>query len=153
MSAHSTTPDTADLAAEYLLGDRPAPRTTPARIARATRVQKALQMRRAGIPVESIAAHMKVHPRTVYAWLRDAIAAIPREEANELRLLELDRLDAIFRGHFTAAISGDVRAAETCLKVMERRARLLNLDAAHVAGLEQVGGLLDRLVNGAPVEG
>ncbi|MGX5770480.1 helix-turn-helix domain-containing protein [Microbacterium trichothecenolyticum] len=148
MTAHSTTPDTADLAAEYLLGDRPAPRSTPARMARATRMQKALQMRRAGVQVEAIAAHLKVHPRTVYSWLKDAIAAIPREEANELRLLELDRLDAIFRGHFAAAVNGDVRAAEMCLKVMERRARLLNLDAAHVAGLEQVGGLLDRLVLG-----
>lgn len=140
--------DTADLAAEYLLGERPAPKGAPRRIAAATRKQKALTMRRAGVTVEAIAAHLKVHPSTVYAWLKDAIAAIPREEANELRLLELDRLDAIFRGHFAAAVGGDARAAETVLKVMERRARLLNLDAAHVAGLEQVGGLLDRLVNG-----
>ena len=139
---------TAALAAEYLLGDRPAPKGVPARVARATRKAKALQMRRAGISVEVIAAHLKVHPRTVYTWLRDALAAIPREEANELRLLELDRLDAIFRGLFPDAVAGDVRAAEACLKVMERRARLLNLDAAHTAGLEQVGSLLDRLVNG-----
>lgn len=103
-------------------------------------------MRRAGIAVDAIAAHLRVHPSTVYTWLKDAIAAIPREEANERCLLELDRLDAIFRGHVAAAVSGDVRSAETCLKVMERRARLLNLDAAHTAGLEQVGNLLDRLV-------
>lgn len=143
---HDTT--TADLAAEYLLGDRPAPKGVPARVARATRKQKALTMRRAGISVEVIAAHLKVHPRTVYTWLRDALAAIPREEANELRLLELDRLDAIFRGLFPDAVAGDVRSAEGCLKVMERRARLLSLDTAHTAGLEQVGSLLDRLVNG-----
>lgn len=148
MSTPQQDPTTADLAAEYLLGDRPAPKGIPARAARATRKAKALQMRRAGISVEAIAAHLKVHPRTVYTWLRDALAAIPREEANELRLLELDRLDAIFRGLFPDAVAGDVRAAEACLKVMERRARLLNLDAAHTAGLEQVGSLLDRLVNG-----
>lgn len=148
MSTPQHDPTTADLAAEYLLGDRPAPKGVPARVARATRKAKALQMRRAGISVEVIAAHLKVHPRTVYTWLRDALAAIPREEANELRLLELDRLDAIFRGLFPDAVAGDVRAAEACLKVMERRARLLNLDAAHTAGLEQVGSLLDRLVNG-----
>lgn len=147
MSANTT--DTADLAAEYLLGERPAPKGAPRRIATATRKQKALTMRRAGIAVEAIAAHLKVHPSTVYAWLKDAIAAIPREEADELRLLELDRLDAIFRGHFAHAVNGDVRSAETCLKIMERRARLLNLDAAHTAGLEQVGTLLDRLVFGS----
>lgn len=144
----ATTPDTADLAAEYLRGDRPAPKGAPRRLVTATRKQKALTMRRAGIPVEAIAAHLGAHPSTVYAWLKDAIAAIPREEADELRLLELDRLDAIFRGHFAAAVSGDVRSADTCLKIMERRARLLNLDAANVAGLGQVGNLLDRLVFG-----
>lgn len=132
---------------EYLLGDLPRPRRAT-RIERATRRQEAIALRRAGVGVDAIATRMKVHPSTVYAWMKDAIAAIPREEADELRLLELDRLDAIFRGHFTAAVSGDVRSAETCLKVMERRARLLNLDAAHVAGLEQVGCLLDRLVFG-----
>lgn len=149
MSTPQHDPTTADLATEYLLGDRPAPKGVPARVTRATRKQKALQMRCAGIPVEAIAAHMKVHPRTVYTWLKDAIAAIPREEADELRLLELDRLDAIFRGLFSDAINGDVRAAEGCLKVMERRARLLNLDAAHTAGLEHVESLLDRLVLGS----
>lgn len=58
-------------------------------------------------------------------------------------------LDAIFRGLFPDAVNGDVRAAEGCLKVMERRARLLNLDAAHAAGLEHVESLLDRLVLGS----
>jgi len=149
MSTPQHDPTTADLAAEYLLGDKPAPKGVSARVARATRKQKALTMRRAGIPVEAIAAHLKVHPRTVYTWLKDAIAAIPREEADELRLLELDRLDAIFRGHFAPAVNGDVRSAETCLKIMERRARLLNLDTQTTAGLEQVGNLLDRLVFGS----
>lgn len=141
MSATTPDPD------EYLLGDFPRPRRAT-KIERASRKQEAITLRRAGVGVDTIASRMKVHPSTVYAWLKDAISAIPREEADELRLLELDRLDAIFRGHFAAAVSGDVRSAETCIKVMDRRARLLNLDAAHAAGLEQVGNLLDRLVNG-----
>ncbi|MEU2203632.1 helix-turn-helix domain-containing protein [Microbacterium oleivorans] len=141
MSATTPDPD------EYLLGDLPRPRRA-SKIERATRRQEAIALRRAGVGVDAIATRLKVHPSTVYAWMKDAIAAIPREEADELRMLELDRLDAIFRGHFHAAVSGDVRSAETCLKVMERRARLLNLDAARAQGLEQVGGLLDRLVLG-----
>lgn len=144
----ATTTDTADLAAEYLLGDRPARKGVPARVARATRKQKALQMRLAGMSADDIAGRLKVHPSTVHAWVKDAIAAIPNEEAEELRALEMHRLDAIFLPQFLAAQRGDVRAAEVCLKIMERRARLMNLDASHVAGLEQVGGLLDRLVNG-----
>lgn len=132
---------------EYLLGNLPRPKRRP-KIERATRRAEAIALRRAGARVDQIAQQFEVHPRTVYAWLQDAIRDIPREESEELRALELDRLDAIFRGHFHAAVGGDVRSAEMCLRVMDRRARLLNLDAAPTAGLEQVGALLDRLVNG-----
>src|SRR5690349_21814351 len=114
MSA-ATTPDPD----EYLLGDHPRPRRA-SKIERATRRQEAITLRRAGVAVDAIASRMKVHPSTVYAWIQDAIRNIPREEAEELRALEMDRLDAIFRGHFPAAVSGDGRSADVCLKVMER---------------------------------
>lgn len=148
MSADSTTP-TADLAAEYLLGDKPRRTSTTAkRAARATRKQEALAMRLAGASTRVIAARLNVHPSTVYAWVRDAIAAIPQEQAEELRTLELERLDALFFAVYRDALAGDTRAVDACLRIMERRARYLNLDAAPTVGLEQVGSLLDRLVNG-----
>lgn len=134
-------------AAEYALGDRPAPRRLN-KVQRATRRAEAIALRRAGVRVDAIAERLRVSPRTVQAWLREAIAAIPREEAEELRRLELDRLDGLFFAHYRAALAGDSQAAATCLRVMERRARLLNLDSQHTATLEQVGNLLDRLVSG-----
>lgn len=148
MTANSTTP-TADLAAEYLLGDKPRRTSATAkRAARATRKQEALTMRLAGVSTRTIAARLNVHPSTVYAWVRDAIAAIPQEEADELRALELERLDSLFYAVYRDALAGDTRAADVCIRIMARRAALVNLDAAHAAGLEAVGSLLDRLVHG-----
>lgn len=148
MSTPQHDPTTADLAAEYLLGDKPRRTTTARRVARATRKQEALTMRLAGISTRTIAARLNVHPSTVYAWVRDAIKAIPQEEADELRALELERLDALFYAVWRDALAGDTRAVDAALRVMSRRAALLNLDTAHTAGLEAVGNLLDRLVLG-----
>lgn len=148
MNADNNTP-TADLAAEYLLGDKPRRSTaTVKRAARATRKQEALTMRLAGIPTRTIAARLNVHPSTVYAWVKDAIAAIPQEQADELRALELERLDTMLAAVWRDVLAGDTRAIDSALRIMQRRAALLNLDAAHTAGLEQVGNLLDRLVLG-----
>jgi transposase-like protein len=148
MSADSNTP-TADLAAEYLLGDKPRrPSATAKRAARATRKQEALTMRLAGVSIRTIAARLNVHPSTVYAWVKDAIAAIPQEQADELRALELERLDTMLASIWRDVLAGDTRAVDAALRIMQRRAALLNLDASHAAGLEQVGNLLDRLVHG-----
>ncbi|MGV9194067.1 helix-turn-helix domain-containing protein [Microbacterium sp. MC2] len=133
--------------AEHALGDRPAPRRLN-KVQRATRRAEAITLRRAGVRVDTIAERLGVSPRTIQAWLHEAIADIPREAADDLRMLELDRLDALFAAQYRAALAGDGQAVDKCLKVMERRARLLNLDAQHAAGLEAVGSLLDRLVNG-----
>lgn len=150
MTASNTDPTpTADLAAEYLLGDKPRRSTTAKRAARATRKQEALTMRLAGVSIRTIATRLGVHPSTVYSWVRDAIAAIPKEQADELRTLELERLDALFYAVWRDALAGETRAVDAALRIMARRAALLNLDAAHTAGLEAVGNLLDRLVLGS----
>ena len=152
MSADSTTPDTADAAAEYLLGDvaRPKPRarTTQRQVERATRKQEALTMRLAGVRIDRIAQAMGVHRRTVSLWIGDAIRDIPREEADELRALERHRLDALQQAVWTDAARGDLRALDRVLAIMDRRARYFGLYDTRVEGIEAVGNLLDRLIGG-----
>lgn len=48
--------------------------------------------------------------------------------AEVLRETELLRLDRIQRGHWSQAVGGDSRSADTVLKVIDRRCRLLGLD-------------------------
>lgn len=142
-----TLPPDVDLA-EYALGDTSRPRRTSKRIERATRRAEAFALRRNGVSTATIAQHLGVHPRTVSTWIRDAIQAIPEEEADAIRAMELERLDAIMAPQMRLALAGDGFAVDRVLRIMERRARLLGLDDAKPGGFEQVGALLDRLVLG-----
>jgi hypothetical protein len=58
-----------------------------------------------------------------------ALDATLREPADELRWLDLKRLDLLWRGFYPRAIAGDHRATNACLQIMDRRARLLGLYA------------------------
>ncbi|MEW1974154.1 helix-turn-helix domain-containing protein [Microbacterium profundi] len=134
--------------AEYTLGDTPRPRRTSKRIERASRRAEAFALRRNGVSTAAIAQHLGVHPRTVSTWIREAIQAIPGEDASAIRAMELERLDAILAPQMRLALAGDGFAVDRVLRIMERRARLLGLDDAKSGGFEQVGSLLDRLVFG-----
>lgn len=136
---------------EYAKGDEPRRKRSEnvqRRIARATRRQEAFALRRQGQSFDTIAQHLGVSPKTVSIWVREAIRAIPEEEAGDLRSLELSRLDAVLAPQMRLALAGDGFATDRVLRIMERRARYLNLDAQSQAGIEAVGNLLDLLVHG-----
>jgi hypothetical protein len=57
----------------------------------------------------------------------EGIAKITREPAKELLELELLRLDQLQSRLYADAINGDLRALESCLRIMDQRARLLGL--------------------------
>lgn len=61
--------------------------------------------------------------------VKRALAATLREPADAYRQLEMERLDAMWGVHYLNAQAGDVQALAGCLKVMERRAKLLGIDA------------------------
>ena len=54
---------------------------------------------------------------------------IQEHEAIEARQLELDRLDEVQSSFYETAVEGDHKAAEVVFKAMDRRAKLLGLDA------------------------
>ena len=64
-----------------------------------------------------------------YRVAQRALAELPRESAEEVRAMELERLDAMHRAVWDAAISGDLDAFDRALKVAESRRKLLGLDA------------------------
>lgn len=61
--------------------------------------------------------------------VKRTLAATLREPADAYRQLEMERLDAMWGVHYLNAQAGDVSALSACLKVMERRAKLLGIDA------------------------
>src|SRR5690606_11568973 len=90
-----------------------------------------LELRRNGYTVRQIAAQLGISKSTVQNRLDAAIAELVEPAAREVRLLELERLDAR-----QARLEGKLDDGEDpakvvpiALKVQERRAKLLGLDA------------------------
>lgn len=98
-------------------------------VAAAARAAKALRMRALG------ATYQKIADECPYGSRAAAYHAVQRElkrnliEASEdVRQLELYRLDVLLTSMMRKAVTGDVQAARRCLDIMERRAKYLGLD-------------------------
>lgn len=69
-----------------------------------------------------------------YAWMdvkreMKRINAERNEKADEVRRLELERLNDLLAGVWQAATTGDNKSINSALRIMERRARYEGLDA------------------------
>ena len=92
----------------------------------------AIALRRSGVPFREIAVRIGGAPWTAHAAVMrvlDRTLADPAESAGVLRTMELERLDALLAAVWPAAVAGDLPAVGMALRVAERRARLLGLDA------------------------
>ena len=92
----------------------------------------AVEMRTRGHTYQQIAdacgVSMSAAYKAVCTYLEQT-RAIAREAAEEVRRLELDRLDRMLAAFGPRAEDGDAAAADRVLRIQERRARLLGLDA------------------------
>lgn len=105
------------------------PASSPRRVAAAEKRREALRLRITGASFTEIAEALGYgHKGTACAIVREALAELGREEAEELRALELYRLDELQRAVWDAALSGNLPAVDRVLKIMERRAKLCGLD-------------------------
>lgn len=95
----------------------------------AERRKEALQLRLSGVSYQAIADHLGVSKYTAYHDVQNEIADIPKELASELRREELMRLDTLQRAVWKEALQGDTDAVRTALQVVDRRIRMMGLDA------------------------
>lgn len=94
------------------------------------RAAKAVALRLEGKTFPEIARELKYNSQqAAYDAVMRTLKATQREPSDELRKLELERLDVMWPIHFLNAQAGDVQALAACMKVMERRALLLGLNA------------------------
>jgi hypothetical protein len=111
-------------------------------ITAAERQAKALEMRKGGATFAVIAARLGFKgPQGAHETVSKAIALIPREAADELRAMEVERLDAMLAGLYARACKGDEAAIDRVLRIMERRARFLGLDLPPAEPTKPVNGL------------
>jgi hypothetical protein len=109
----------------------------------ADRRAKALELRRAGLGYAEIARQIGVSgPGAAYKIVRDALKATYQEPADDVRKLELDRLDRLQLAMWKRALGGkdpagnpvppDYEAVDRLFKIMKHRAELLGLKAPTV---------------------
>lgn len=100
------------------------------RIDAAERQRKALEARKAGASYDQIARQLNyAGPSSAHKAVITALQRTIQEPADELRQLELTRLDALLIPVWGQAMKGSLPAIDRAIRIMERRAKLLGLDA------------------------
>ncbi len=88
-----------------------------------------LRLRREGLRYAEIGKIVGVSEPTAWRHVQQGIAALIAEPAKAVLAIELERLDGLFVPQYAKATeAGDYNACLSCLKIMERRAKLLGLD-------------------------
>lgn len=109
-------------------------RVTRTKVEIRERQRQALELRLAGETFQSIAGKLDYKSKHgAYKAVETALREITREPAEAVRQLELQRLDAMLVTLWPQMQRGDLQALAGCLKIGERRAKLLGLDAAEPA--------------------
>lgn len=91
----------------------------------------ALKLRMTGMTYEDIGNQMGVSKNGAYKAVMRALGKLNAqvvEGADKLRTLELQRLDALYTQMYSQAERGNQGAVDRCIKIQERRAKLLGLD-------------------------
>jgi hypothetical protein len=102
------------------------------------REQRVVSLRRQGYTWEGISSEVGYSSPSSSreAFLR-ASRRVLREDLEEVRNLELDRLDFALKSIWTGVEAGDIPAINTMLKIMERRSKMLALDAPKPVFIQQ----------------
>jgi len=106
--------------------------TAPKMVIAAQRRVQALELRKAGYTYEQIGVALGISSQAAYKHVVKALGVINEklsEATEELRTLEVQRLDRLFEVMYKKAEKGDMNAIDRCVRLMERRAKLLGLDA------------------------
>jgi hypothetical protein len=103
----------------------------------AARRARAVELRTQGWTYEQIAVELGYANRgTVYHVVSEALRAHTAEAVNELRSLEVERLDSLQLAVWQKAMDGDVPSAIAVVRCIMSRCRLLGLDGPRLLGFE-----------------
>ena len=96
---------------------------------------RAVELAINGASYAAIAAEVGYsHRGTAYKAVHKALAERVTEGVDELRRLELARLDLLQAAVWDKALAADSAAVNTVLRIIERRAKLLGLGREHSPG-------------------
>jgi len=104
--------------------------------------EQALDLRRAGHSYAAIGRKLNLSKSRAHILVQLGLEQARSQitaSADELKVEELARLDGMLAKLYPMAAKGDVQAADRVLKIGERRAKLLGLDAPTRTALEGGG--------------
>ena len=105
---------------------------SPRKTATAERKNRALQRRIGGLTFQAIADELNVTRQAAHALVKSALAELNEktaESAEELRRLELERLDTMRAAVWGGVLKGDLQSVDRALKISARLSALAGLDA------------------------
>lgn len=105
---------------------------SPERLRAKERRLRVFDMRLLGATLRQIGDKLGVSHETVRTDLRkalDELTELEREKADNLRTLDLARIDTAIRALAPKVMEGDLQTVDRWLKLLERRSKLLGLDA------------------------
>lgn len=107
-------------------------KTSAVRLKASERRARAFRLRLAGAKFREIGQQLGCTEQRAHQIITDEIARISEkctELAEQVRTLELERLDVLQMGCWRNATQGNLGSVDRVLRIMERRAKLLGLDA------------------------
>ncbi len=109
---------------------------------------QALELRKAGVSYSRVAEVLGYASASgAHKAVSSALKKTLQEPAAELRTLEIERLDAMLSAIWASVKQGQYGAQDRALKIMERRAKLLGLDApVKIAPVDPDGNKYELLV-------
>lgn len=129
-------------------------KTSAARARKLKKQGQAIDLRRSGLSFTQIAEKVGISRSSAHQLVQQGMEDARRQIAasvDELRAEELSRLDGMLAKLYPRAARGDVQAADRVLKIGERRARLLGLDAPMRTALQGGGDDAPPIVSEAKV--
>lgn len=116
--------------------------TSAAKARKLKHQEQALALRRAGYSYATIGRKLRLSKSRAHALVQIGLEETRTQisaSTDELRTEELSRLDGMLAKFYPRAERGDIAAADRVLKIGERRAKLLGLDAPTRTALQGGG--------------
>lgn len=111
---------------------KPQDKTSTTRLQAKSRQREAIALRMSGATISQICERLQCGRATAHRYISKALTELAEEvrgDTTRVRDLELARLDRMLLGVWGNAVKGDVQSVDRAVKIMERRAKLLGLDA------------------------
>jgi hypothetical protein len=108
--------------------------------------QRALQYRRAGVPIQRIATELGYPtPEDALRDIAEILSANKDLDAASVRALELDRLDRLHQALWQKGIDGNPVAIDRLVKISEMRIRLAGVPSAQQGMLHAFDAVVDQM--------